>query len=93
MYDNITEISCCLQKPPPAEKPSALEYSVADYMREHVPRKKTKFLHHAVEYFTASRAVDALLDSPWASGSEKQPPVFTDRESVVDFLDGCVPRR
>ena len=57
-------------------------------MREHVPRKKTKFLHHPVEYFTAARAVDVLLDSPWATGSEKKQPVFTDRESVVEFLDG-----
>ena len=81
-----------LQEEPPEieEKPSALEYAVAKYMREHVPRKRTKFLDHPVEYFTASRAVDVLLDSPWASGSDKQLLLFTDRQSVVDFLDGCV---
>ena len=67
-----------------------MQYSVANYMREHVPRKKTKFMYSQVEYFTASRAVDALLDSPWASGADKQPLLFTDRQSVADFLDGCV---
>ncbi|KAF0314134.1 Translocation protein SEC62 [Amphibalanus amphitrite] len=80
-------------KPPAPEKPSALEYAVGKYMREHVPRKKTKFLHHPVEYFTASRAVDVLLDSPWATDSERQPALFTDRQSVVDFLDGMLRRK
>ncbi|KAF0309950.1 Translocation protein SEC62 [Amphibalanus amphitrite] len=80
-------------KPPAPEKPSALEYAVGKYMREHVPRKKTKFLHHPVEYFTAARAVDVLLDSPWATDSEKQPALFTDRQSVVDFLDGMLRRK
>jgi hypothetical protein len=36
--------------------------------RKNVPVKKTKFAHsHVVEYFTASKAIDSLLnDSPWA---------------------------
>ena len=40
------------------------------WVRRNVATKKTKFLHsHVVEYFTASKAVDALVnDSPWGKG-------------------------
>ena len=79
-----------LQEPPLEEKPTKEEYAVAKYIRDNVPNKKTKFMHHPVQYFTAGRAVDALLDSPWASGEKKHPLLFTDRQSVVDFLDTSV---
>ncbi|KAF0309494.1 Translocation protein SEC62 [Amphibalanus amphitrite] len=72
---------------PLEEKPTKEEYAVAKYIRDNIPNKKTKFMHHPVQYFTAGRAVDALLDSPWASGEKKHPILFTDRQSVVDFLD------
>jgi hypothetical protein len=38
-----------------------------------VPVKKTKFSHsHVVEYFTAAKALDALLnDSPWAKAGRQ----------------------
>ncbi|XP_037075543.1 translocation protein SEC62-like [Pollicipes pollicipes] len=74
-------------EPPPVEKPSKDEYAVAKYLRNNVPCKKTKFMYHPVQYFTAARAVDALLDSPWASGEKKHQIIFTDRQSVVDYLD------
>ncbi|XP_037090130.1 translocation protein SEC62-like [Pollicipes pollicipes] len=77
-------------EPPPVEQPTTEEYAIASYLREHVPPKKTKFLHHAVEYFTAARAVDALLDSPWASGADNKPLLFTDRDSVTAYLDGML---
>ncbi|XP_076057459.1 translocation protein 1 isoform X2 [Oratosquilla oratoria] len=66
------------------EKPSKVQYAVAKYLRNNVPTKKTKFLNHQVNYFYANKAVDCLLDSPWATGKDV---VFTTRESVVEFLD------
>ncbi|XP_045029096.1 translocation protein SEC62-like [Daphnia magna] len=40
------------------------------------------------DYFTASKAVDKLLTSPWSSpGTNKEEPLFTTRESVVQYLD------
>ncbi|EFN84060.1 translocation protein SEC62 [Harpegnathos saltator] len=64
------------------DKPSKEEYSVAKWIRNNVPSKKTKFDRaHNVEYFTGSRAVDALLEnSPWSS-------VFENRKQVSQFLD------
>lgn len=64
------------------DKPSKQEYSVAKWIRNNVPSKKTKFDRaHNVEYFTGSRAIDALLEnSPWST-------VFENREQVSQFLD------
>lgn len=43
---------------------------------------------HFLLNHVASKAIDCLLDSPWASGMEKGPDLlFTSRESVVRFLD------
>lgn len=55
---------------------------MAKWIRNNVPSKKTKFDRtHNVEYFTGSRAVDALLEnSPWST-------VFENREQVSEFLD------
>lgn len=64
------------------DKPSKEEYAVAKWIRSNVPSKKTKFDRtHNVEYFTGSRAVDALLEnSPWST-------VFENREQASQFLD------
>lgn len=64
------------------DKPSKEEYAVAKWIRSNVPSKKTKFDRtHNVEYFTGSRAIDALLEnSPWST-------VFESREQVSQFLD------
>lgn len=64
------------------DKPSKEEYAVAKWIRNNVPSKKTKFDRtHNVEYFTGSRAIDALLEnSPWSK-------VFENREQVSQFLD------
>lgn len=64
------------------DKPSKEEYAVAKWIRSNVPSKKTKFDRtHNVEYFTGSRAIDALLEnSPWST-------VFENREQVSQFLD------
>ncbi|CAN7937518.1 unnamed protein product [Ixodes hexagonus] len=70
-----------------AEKPSKLEYDVARYLRDKLPVKKTTLLSHKVEYFNAAKAVDCLLESPWATGKPKYEQLFTTRESVVDYMD------
>lgn len=64
------------------DKPTKEEYAVAKWIRNNVPSKKTKFDRtHNVEYFTGSRAIDALLEnSPWSS-------VYENREQVSQFLD------
>lgn len=64
------------------DKPSNEEYAVAKWIRNNVPSKKTKFDRaHNVEYFTGSRAIDALLEnSPWST-------VYETREQVAQFLD------
>ncbi|XP_044253739.1 translocation protein SEC62 [Tribolium madens] len=66
-----------------ADKPAKEEFVIAKWMRKNVQIKKTKFLNHNVEYFTAKRAVDALLESKWAQGDE---PLFKTREDIVDYL-------
>lgn len=65
------------------QKPAKEEYKVAKWLRKNVPIKKTKFLNHNVEYFTACKAVDGLLDSQWSKGDE---PFFKSRQDIVDFL-------
>lgn len=69
------------------DKPSKVEYNVARYLRDKLPVKKTSLLEHKVEYFNAARAVDCLLDSPWAVGKGKKEELFTTRESVVEFMN------
>lgn len=67
---------------PPVDKPSKEEYAVAKWIRKNVKSKKTKFVNHNVEYFTGSRAVDALVEnSPWSKT------LFETREQVDEFLD------
>lgn len=74
------------QEPAAESKPTKMDYAVAKYMRQNVPVKKTKFMHHVVEYFSGARAVDSLMQSPWAAGG-KNDQLFTSREDVVFFLD------
>ncbi|XP_026734376.1 translocation protein SEC62 [Trichoplusia ni] len=70
-------------EPPESEKATSEEYSVAKWLKANVPTKKTKFLNHHVEYFTGTKAVDALLTSKWATGKN---PIFTTRLEVTDYL-------
>lgn len=70
-------------EPVEQEKPTREEYSVAKWLKANVPTKKTKFLNHHVEYFTGTKAVDALLGSKWATGKN---PIFTTRLEVTDYL-------
>ncbi|KAM3962613.1 translocation protein 1 [Aphomia sociella] len=70
-------------EPVESEKATSEEYSVAKWLKNNVPTKKTKFLNHHVEYFTGTKAVDALLTSKWATGKN---PIFTTRHEVTDYL-------
>ncbi|KAG5899038.1 hypothetical protein JTB14_000062 [Gonioctena quinquepunctata] len=65
------------------DKPTKEEFKVAKWIRKNVQIKKTKFLNHNVEYFTGSRAVDALLTSTFATSEE---PLFKTREEICDYL-------
>jgi len=77
-----------VKAPPPPDEATKEEFKIATWMRQNVPTKKTKFLSHTVEYFTACKAIDELLSSPWSkppkSGGEA---LFTTRESVVQYLE------
>lgn len=67
-----------------AEKATKEQYKVAKWLKSNVPTKKTKFLNHNVEYFSAIRAVDAILASKFAQGDNC---LFPHRQAVVDFMD------
>jgi len=69
------------------EKPSREEYAIAKWLRKNIPTKKTKFLNHNVEYFTAVKAVDALMETQWANPKEGDEAFFSSRADVVEFLD------
>lgn len=45
------------------EKPAKDEYTIAKWIKKNVPTKKTKFLNHAVEYFTGKFAIILLAIS------------------------------
>uniref|UniRef100_A0A182WGM3 Translocation protein SEC62 n=1 Tax=Anopheles minimus TaxID=112268 RepID=A0A182WGM3_9DIPT len=65
------------------EKASKEEYKVAKWLKSNVPTKKTKFLNHNVEYFSAIKAIDALLASKFAQGDNC---LFPHRQAVIDFM-------
>ncbi|XP_053662427.1 translocation protein SEC62 [Anopheles marshallii] len=65
------------------EKASKEEYRVAKWLKSNVPTKKTKFLNHNVEYFSAIKAIDALLGSKFAQGDNC---LFPHRQAVIDFM-------
>lgn len=66
------------------EKATKDELKVAKWLKSNVPTKKTKFLNHNVEYFSAARAIDALLASKFAQGEGC---LFPHRQAVIDFMD------
>ncbi|XP_014250176.1 translocation protein SEC62 isoform X2 [Cimex lectularius] len=73
------------------EKPSKDEYTIASWLRSNVPTKKTKFFSHNVQYFTGSKAVDALMASKFGTpAKEGEEPFFTSREHCISFLDNML---
>jgi len=72
------------------EKLTKLQQSVVNWLRKNVPTKKTKFEHsHVVEYFSAGKALDALMnDSPWAPEKAKEGAElkFEYREQAIDYM-------
>lgn len=68
-------------------KISSDEYAIAKYLKQHLPNKETFLYTHKVKYFIASKAVDCLLDSKWAMKTKKDTTLFTNRDSVVQYLE------
>merc|ERR1712098_943137 len=72
------------------EKLTKLQQSVVNWLRKNVPTKKTKFEHsHVVEYFSAGKALDALMtSSPWAPEKAKEGAElrFEFREQAIDYM-------
>merc|ERR1712154_705271 len=67
-----------------------LQKSVVSWLKSNVPSKKTKFEHsHVVEYFSATKALDALMtSSPWAPEKAKEGAElrFEFREQAIDYM-------
>merc|ERR1711983_242200 len=72
------------------EELSKAQKSVVNWLRKNVPTKKTKFEHsHVVEYFSATKALDALMtSSPWAPEKAKEGAElrFEFREQAIDYM-------
>jgi len=72
------------------EQMTKLQKSVVNWLKKNVPTKKTKFMHsHVVEYFSATKALDALMkDSPWSPEKAKEGAElkFDYREQAIDFM-------
>ncbi|XP_037024838.1 translocation protein SEC62 isoform X2 [Bradysia coprophila] len=69
------------------EKPTKDEFNIAKWIKKNVPTKKTKFLNHNVEYFTSSKALDALMASKFGQGENC---LFPTREIAIEFLDSML---
>ena len=73
------------------EQMTKQQKSVVSWLKKNVPTKKTKFMHsHVVEYFSSSKALDALMnDSPWAPEKAKEGAdlKFEFREQAIDYMD------
>ncbi|CAB4036777.1 translocation SEC62-like, partial [Paramuricea clavata] len=59
---------------------------IAKHLRFNCETKSSNYKSQKVEYFKGSKAIDCLLDSKWASGKGGTEILFTDRESVQDYL-------
>ncbi|XP_019712281.1 translocation protein SEC62 [Hippocampus comes] len=68
-------------------EPTKEEKAVAKYMRFNCPAKSTNMMGQRVDYFTASKAVDCLLDSKWAKAKKGEEALFTTRDSVLDYCN------
>ncbi|KAK7601027.1 hypothetical protein V9T40_008468 [Parthenolecanium corni] len=72
------------------KKPTKDEIEVAKWLKKNVPIKKTKFAGHNVEYFTGSKAVDALLNSTWSQKQGEKDPFFSNRQEIVNFMNNML---
>jgi len=72
------------------EELSKLQKSVLSWLKKNVPVKKTKFMHsHVVQYFSAGKALDALMkDSPWSMEKSKEGAELRleYREQAIDLM-------
>uniref|UniRef100_A0A914X0A0 Translocation protein SEC62 n=1 Tax=Plectus sambesii TaxID=2011161 RepID=A0A914X0A0_9BILA len=67
------------------DKLTKQENTVAKYLRFNCPTKTSTVSNEEVHYFTASKAVDTLLDSKWGPKAKKDP-LFNNRPSAIDFM-------
>merc|ERR1711976_709696 len=72
------------------EKPTKEEYAVAKFLRFNVPSKEGKLMGRTVQYFIASKAVDALMESKWSATKAKSDPLFTTRASCVLYCNSLL---
>jgi len=72
------------------EKPSREEYAVAKHLRFNLPTRQGKLVGITVQYFTATKAVDMLLESKWGVGKAKDKALFSTRAGCVDYMDGLL---
>jgi len=72
------------------EQMTKLQKAVVSWLKKNVPVKKTKFAHtHVVQYFSAGRALDALMkDSPWSMEKSKEGSELRleYREQAIDLM-------
>merc|ERR1719430_1659708 len=72
------------------EQLNKLQKSVLSWLKKNMPVKKTKFMHsHVVQYFSAGRALDALMkDSPWSMAKSKEGAELRleYREQAIDLM-------
>lgn len=72
------------------EQMTKQQKSVVNWLKKNVPSKKTKFMHsHVVEYFSAAKALDALMNnSPWSPEKAKDGAdlKFDYREQAIDYM-------
>ncbi|XP_057712841.1 translocation protein SEC62 [Corythoichthys intestinalis] len=73
--------------------PTKEEKAVAKYLRFNCPTKSTNMMGQRVDYFTASKAVDCMLDSKWAKAKKGEEALFTTRESVVDYCNRLLKKK
>ncbi|CAE1281969.1 SEC62 [Acanthosepion pharaonis] len=69
------------------ETPTKEEYAVARHLRFNSPVKEGRLAGITVTCFIGCKAVDVLMHSKWSSTENKTNPLFTNRQSCVNYLD------
>merc|ERR1712142_422682 len=69
------------------ETPTKEEYAVARHLRFNNPVKEGRLAGITVTCFIGCKAVDCLMHSKWSSTENKTNPLFTNRQSCVNYLD------
>jgi translocation protein SEC62 len=62
------------------------EEAIAKYLKFNCPTRKATLMGMKVDYFIASKAIDSLMSSKWATGLKNEPILFQNRDSCKHFL-------